>query len=245
MPNAASANILHDESPLISPSFLKKLTTVLSVLAIVTIALNFAGNWYGKRIAMASHTDSIALHDLVIGMDHLRLPANVIRLPGQRANGTTEKLHLYLHWPSMTGYSSLTASAFNSTSGAAPLIFLEITQRVMSRDMSGRFEPIYLHLFTDTTKKGPYGLTMNEFKPETGYGNEVMLSSGQSGAEDFYAVRCILPKEVDRANSADCQRDIAVGEDLSVQYRFSSSLLKDWRAIDDAVKSYIETHLAG
>jgi hypothetical protein len=58
-------------------------------------------------------------------------------------------------------------------------------------------------------------------------------------------VRCLLPDTPAAATSGDCQRDIAVGQDLSVLYRFSSARLPDWRALDKAVRDHVEALLSG
>jgi hypothetical protein len=108
----------------------------------------------------------------------------------------------------------------------------------MSRDMSGRVEPIYRHLLTGPQEAGPAGLQLHHFKPGTGFEGEVLLT-GETADGDAYAVRCLIPSEDKFASSSDCQRDIHVGEDLSVLYRFSSRLLPDWKQIDAAVQGYV------
>jgi hypothetical protein len=57
-------------------------------------------------------------------------------------------------------------------------------------------------------------------------------------------VRCVLPAAGERATSGDCQRDIHIGQDLTILYRFSSALLKDWQHIDAAVRLFVENRLA-
>ena len=39
---------------------------------------------------------------------------------------------------------------------------------------------------------------------------------------------------------APCERDIHVGDDLSLSYRFPAELLKDWQALDQAVQGQAE-----
>jgi hypothetical protein len=52
-----------------------------------------------------------------------------------------------------------------------------------------------------------------------------------------------LPTASDKATGGDCQRDIKVGKDLSVLYRFSSTLLGDWDHIDAAIQTFVESRL--
>jgi hypothetical protein len=69
-----------------------------------------------------------------------------------------------------------------------------------------------------------------------------MITGKRDGQPD-YAVRCILPEDQHSATNADCQRDTFAGRDMTVLYRFSSTLLPEWRAVDDAVRAYIEARL--
>jgi hypothetical protein len=50
-----------------------------------------------------------------------------------------------------------------------------------------------------------------------------------------------MPASADEAMGSDCQRDIHVGEDLTVLYRYSSRLIGDWAAIDQAVRQFVES----
>jgi hypothetical protein len=112
----------------------------------------------------------------------------------------------------------------------------------MSRDMSGRLEPIYSHLMDGEAFAGPHGLTAHRLRADAGYRGEVLLTAPRVGEPD-YVVRCILPSSPDRVTSGDCQRDIKVGKDLSVLYRFSSNQLGDWQTMDAAVQSFVKTRL--
>lgn len=236
-----AASVEHE--PLISNSFLLRALIYLAVMASLTTSLVLGGQWLGKRITLAGHTDSAEIFMLDIGRDRLKLPANVIRFDTQRRNGTAERVDLYLSWPDLGGYSHEKSALFNDLSKSRSLIFLQITQSVMSRDMSGRVEPIYSHYFTGKPENWGDGLTLHHFAPEAGYQNDVLLTASRPGETD-YAVRCILPESGAGATAGDCQRDIHIGNDLSVLYRFSSNLLPQWREIDRAVSDYFGDRLS-
>lgn len=55
-----------------------------------------------------------------------------------------------------------------TSTGPDALIFLQISQSTMSRDMSGRVEPIYRHLFEGEAQPGPAGLTLHNMKQNSG-----------------------------------------------------------------------------
>jgi hypothetical protein len=49
----------------------------------------------------------------------------------------------------------------------------------------------------------------------------------------------MMPTDETRSTSADCQRDIHIGSDLSVLYRFSSRLLPQWQGMEARVRDYL------
>ncbi|OJF95459.1 hypothetical protein [Pararhizobium antarcticum] len=231
-----------DHSPLISPRFLYRVTAVAVALAALTIGISMAGRWFGQNLAQAGHTASTQTTDIFIGQDHLRLPANVIRFEDQRITGTAERTDLYVTWPQLEGYTDGNRHLFNDVDHPENLIFLQISQSTMSRDMSGRLEPIYKHLFEGAPAPGPAGLSRQAMKKKSGYGDEIMFTAEKAGVPP-YAVRCILPQSPAFSTSADCQRDIHAGRDLVVLYRFSSQLLPQWQAIDKAIQDFVATRL--
>jgi hypothetical protein len=228
-----------DEAPLLSSGFLVTSIIAIALLALASLAINIYGRTYGAQLALAGHSDSLDGYDITIGRDLIHLTANTIRFEPQRRNGAADRVDLELHWPTMEGYSRARRLAFDDVGQAQSLLFLQISQSTMSRDMSGRVEPIYQHLLTGPAEAGPAGLHLHRFKPGTGFEGEVLLTDDSIDG-GTYAIRCLIPTTDKLASSSDCQRDIHVGEDLSVLYRFSSKMLPDWKQIDDAVRAYVE-----
>lgn len=235
----AAATTSGDEHvPLISNRLLTRLTVGVAILAALTVTISVAGRTLGERIALAGHTESLDQIDVVIGQDQIRLPANTIRFEDQRQTGRAERVDLYLTWPEMNGYTNAERSRFNDSGHPEGLIFLNLSQSTMSKDMSGRLEPIYSHLFDGHTELGPAALTLRHMKASSGYGGEVFFTGTFPDGSD-YAVRCMMPADVSLSTSADCQRDIHIGRDLSVLYRFSSRLLPQWQAMEARVRGYL------
>ncbi|MDE1158691.1 MAG: hypothetical protein PW791_10520 [Neorhizobium sp.] len=231
------------ERPLISNRFVLRLTIAIAIIACLTVAIGIGGQWFGGRIALAGHTESTAPLSIEIGQDRLAIPANTIRFPEQRRDGQTERLDIYLTWPEMQGYSRAERLRFDDVTQPSSLIFLQMSEGTMSRDMSGRLSPIYARLFEGQPEQGPSGLTLHRLRKDSGYGSEVVLTGPEKGA-DTYVVRCLLPAAGEAATSSDCQRDVLAGDNLSVLYRFSSSQLKDWQRIDIEVHAFVRNHLA-
>ncbi|MEZ2127452.1 MULTISPECIES: hypothetical protein [unclassified Sinorhizobium] len=241
-PSSPLSSAVIEEAPLISPRFLARVTVVVAALAALTLAISVAGRWFGQHILLAGHTTSTKIVELTIGEDRLRLPENTIRFESQRRDGEAERVDLYLTWPQMQGYTAADRHRFDDISQSTGLIFVQITQGTMSRDMSGRLEPIYSHLVEGEPTNIDAGLTLRRLREDAGYTDEVLLTAPRLNEPD-YAVRCMLPSAPDKATSGDCQRDIKVGKDLSVLYRFSSVQLGDWDHIDAAIRTFVEKRL--
>lgn len=229
-------------SPLLTNSALLKLTALIALLAVLTAVLTIAGKYYGDRLAMDGHTESREIFRIAVGQDMLSLPANMIRFENQRRSGDAETVNIYLSWPEFDGYTHEAASRFSNPNGSQDLVFVEISQSVMSRDMSGRLEPIYSRLFRGEPQQGPAGLMLHRLDPKAGFGKEQILT-GMTKSGRLYVARCLMPDDKTSATTADCQRDIHAGRDLTVLYRFSSALLPEWEALDARLQEFAEEHI--
>lgn len=242
MDKSAAQTDSSNELPLLSNAFLLKVAIAVGILALLSVVINIAGRELGERLSRAGHSASTQQFTVTIGQDHLTLAANTLRFEEQRRNGKTDRADLYFLWPDMSGYSAANSRSFNDVSQSDKLIFVQVSQSTMSRDMSGRLEPIYAHLFEGEPEPANYGLTLHHLRAETGYGSEIMYTASSAGADD-YAVRCLPPAANTTPSSGDCQRDIHVGRDLTVLYRFSSARLPEWHKLDNAIRSYFEARL--
>ncbi|TIM34114.1 MAG: hypothetical protein E5Y69_22000, partial [Mesorhizobium sp.] len=69
----------------------------------------------------------------------------------------------------MDGYSEAARDDFNNTGSSKNIIFLSLERQIMSRDMSGRFTPIYSALTAQPGTPGPGGTTLYGFTEKSGY----------------------------------------------------------------------------
>ncbi|MCO5066005.1 MAG: hypothetical protein M9924_16545 [Rhizobiaceae bacterium] len=212
----------------------------IAVIAL-TIAISLAGRWLGHTIALGGHTDDQTVHEIVIGNNVVAAPANMIRYARDRRSGIAERLELYMNWPDLGGYSAETSAAFNNLEANGSIIFLTFEPRMMSRDMSARFEPIYRTLIEQPGKPGPGDVTFYRFKSDSGYVEEELAVASRQGDTPFVA-RCLKGEQA-RQLLAQCQRDVILSEDLSLTYRFPISLLSNWRALDDAITERVRQML--
>lgn len=217
----------------IRSSFMNRVFLVFALLALLSAAISVAGKWLGHEIAMAGHTDDRTIHEVVIGNDVLSVPANMIRFESARRSGVAKRLDLYLRWPQMDGYSDASRDEFNHLDGARTILFLSFEERMMSRDMSGRLEPIYRALTEQTRRNGPGGLGVYPFTEKSGYVDEVLVV-GDEGTDRPFVARCLSGEQA-RQSLAPCERDIHVGEGLNLVYRMPAELAGSWREVEAAV----------
>lgn len=217
----------------VDSTFMMRAFYAFAVLAILSVGISVAGKWFGRSIALAGHTEDTTIHEVVIGNNVLTVPANAIRFERSRRDGIADRLDLYLRWPGMTGYTAATRNDFNNDGVEKKIIFLSFEGQMMSRDMSGRFDPIYSSLIAKPGTPAQGGITFYDFTEKSGYMNEVLVVADRNGETPFVA-RCLAGESAEES-LAPCERDILISDNLSLSYRFPKELLPGWRALDAAV----------
>lgn len=207
-----------------------KVFYAFTTLVLLSVVISIGGRWFGTSIIMAGHSDSTKVHEIVIGNNVLAIPANMIRFERARHDGIAARVDLYMRWPDMTGYSAQARDDFNNVGGVKRILFVSIEEQTMSRDMSGRFAPIYSSLIQQPGKPGQAGTIFHEFTEKSGYLNEVLVVAARAGT-DLFVARCLTGASA--ADSlAPCERDIHIGDHLSLTYRFPRELLGEWRTLE-------------
>lgn len=209
---------------------------VFAALATASILISVAGKTIGASIAMDGHSDDQTHREIVIGNNVLSVPANVIRFEKARQPGEAHRLDLYFRWPSLEGYSQAARDDFNNRDGRRNIVFVSIEPRMMSRDMSGRLEPIYRRLIEPAPMPGPAGLQAYRFSEAAGYANEELMVGPAAG--DTYVVRCLTGPAA-AESLAGCERDVHFANGLSLTYRFPAQFLGEWRALDAAIRKRV------
>jgi hypothetical protein len=217
--------------------FAQRVFMLFAALAGLSLLISLGERVIGSRIVLGGHSDRVTPHEIVIGNDVIVVPENMIRLPEQRRGGEAQRLDLYVSWPRLAGFNADETELFNGTKGAPSLLFISIEERVMSRDMAGRYEPIYKFLTEGAGTAGPLGLTRYKLQVKAGYLNEALYVSPEQEDGHRFVARCIVDSTEHLI--APCERDIDVGTNLSAVLRFPATLLEDWRALDASVPIFI------
>lgn len=197
--------------------------TIIALLVIKSISGN---------ISHGGHSNSTVLHEIIIGNDVLNVTANMIRFPNQRFSGSSDRLDLYALWPLMSGYNNEHSSAFNAGEDSERIIFLSLERRSMSRDMAGRVARIYNQFFDGAAQPTAFGLMRQPLAESSGFVDEDLYL--EIGSPYPFATRCV--RENSAIGKPYCLRDIFMGRNLSLTYRFHKSLLPEWASMDQMIR---------
>ncbi|MGG7518241.1 hypothetical protein ACQ3G6_10185 [Allorhizobium undicola] len=242
VPEPMRPDLEEGEEDLLSSPMIWRAAMAATFLALVSITITLSADRIAAWLDVMDFSASTTPRLVTVGLDTLAIEENAIRFERQRQDGPAARIDLALTWPGLQGFREADRMRFADPAQASGLIFVQITQSVMSRDMSGRMEPIYSQLFEGDAQSAPFGLTAHRFRKGTGYDGELIYSARRPANAD-YAVRCIDPAAA-ATLTADCQRDLHMGRDLTILYRFSSKHLASWKAIDTAIRDYITHRLA-
>ena len=169
-----------------------KVFYVFAALALLSLAISAGGKWFGRSIAMAGHTDDRSLQrnrhrqqcDFCARQrDPLRARRAATVLPPGSTSICAGR--------TFDGYSEAARDDFNHAKGARNIIFLSFEERMMSRDMSGRFAPIYASMIVRPGVPGPAGTLLYGFTEQSGYLNEV-LAVGERARQGAFVARCLV-----------------------------------------------------
>jgi hypothetical protein len=216
------------------------LVAISVALCLMTGAVLLAVWAIGTELSRAGHAADTTLFQIEIGDDVLDIPANWIRFRSQRHFGKAGRVDLYFHWPEMSGFSDSLDSEFNSEAVNPAIIFVTVEQRRMTLDMSGRIDPIYRKFFIGKPTPSDSGLVRQDLSQTSGYEGEFLAFEADNPHP--YAARCVDKSE--SGATPYCIRDIHLGRNLSVTYRFHASLLGNWKALDRAIRARTSAMMA-
>ncbi len=227
------ATAAQPEFRVVDSSLMLKVFYAFAAMALLSLAITLAGKWFGHDIAMGGHTDDTTMREIVIGNNVIAAPSNMIRFEQARRDGVASRLDLYMRYPQMDGYNEAARDDFNNVDGSRNILFMAFEDQMMSRDMSGRFAPIYSALIVQPGTPGPGGTTLYDFSEKSGYLGEVLAVAERPGRDPFVA-RCLSGPRAEES-LAPCERDVLVGDGLSLSYRFPRQFLGEWQELDQAI----------
>jgi hypothetical protein len=211
---------------------------MITSVSLLLIALSILGlaHIFGDSLSSAGQSSSTQELEIVIGDEYLKVPANKVRFYSQRSSGAYSKLELYMHWPSLSGYHEGLLEEFNNAAKGENLIFMSLEPRSMSHDMSGRVGPIYSQFFEGRGKLLNNGLVKQALSASGGYIDEDLYYAASSPYP--FAARCVRGAA---AATPFCIRDIHVGKNIMLTYRFHQKHLANWIELEQSLSALVQS----
>lgn len=239
-----SAPALNGQEPIIKqgfPGLVWKVFNVFALLAALSVCIFVFGSIYGERISHAGHSLRQQPLEIFIGNDVYSIPENMIRHADQRQPGEATKFDIYVHWPSVSGYTVELAPAFREQDPKKmELVLASVTQRHSLLDMAERFEPVYRNAIRpNQIRQLSNGLYIAPLASEFGYINERLVYSraNVSGKPAFIA-RCQSSVNDGSRLLLPCETDIFIGHSSEAKIRFASSQLMRWEAFTKELEAF-------
>ena len=225
-----------EKRPAMSARLAKAVLYIGGAMLVLSLVLYFSVSLFGDGISRGGHSASTRKMEVIIANSALHIPSNVIRFESQRHGGNQKRVELYLHWPTVSGYTDELSASFNRGNAQSDLIFLSLEPRMMSLEMSGRINPIYSRFFDGPGQKSVAGLIKQPLSVDGGFIDEDLFYEEVSPYP--YATRCVRPGST--INTPFCIRDVHVGKDLMLTYRFHIKHLASWLKIDRTMRHFVE-----
>lgn len=214
-----------------------------AVLAVILILAWWVGEsvrGYRDDVALAGRNSDPSPVAFTIAGERMTVPGNALRFASDREGGAVDRLDLLFRWPGLQGFSEANADAFRDSSSLAPLVYVTIAPRETPLDMDDRLSSVYARYFAGDPIAGPSGLTGRNMAADSGYRDEQVFYA-RTGPVRF-AARCVA--EATAEVPATCIRDVNIGRNLSLLYRFNRFYLgDDWAAMDRELRAAASSFL--
>lgn len=186
-----------------------------------------------EHAAPTSRTDKVALSVNGLKFD---VPANYIKFASARQGGPRKEVALFTTFPDFEGYSDSNASDFSDNAADSPVIFLLLREEQYKISEADRLQRVYMSYITNPAgKPGPFGLTQYVFRDDSGYHGEDLFVGQDDGKP--VVLRCVRFSA--QVPSPSCLRDIRLGHDVALSYRFKRAQLGHWADIIHGVDKLI------
>lgn len=195
---------------------------------------------YTNPLALSGLTTDQSPAYIVMSDTTLTVPRNMIRFRDQRQQSHLTKLDLFVHWPTMRGFTEEGAAIFENTAGMDELIFISLEAGKPLNSAEQKLSGLYRKFFIKSPKRGPAGLIAHELDPSSGYLSEDVLYAKQN--DRLFLTRCLRE---DSAHQKDlrptCLYEFTFSKGINVVVRFHRSLLKEWKEFDGSIRRLLSS----
>jgi hypothetical protein len=209
---------------------------VTACLSAIVFAYYFAPGPPGLGEEMPSPTDATGPVTLTLGPQHFRIPANYILLSSARRGGALNELSMAAVLPGLQGYSPGAAQDFAANAPDSHIVTITVKSSPIPAPEQERLDRIYLMQVVDSGGQiGPFDLKQYSFRPDSGYhAEDLFVGSTEAGP---IVLLCDRPSA--ETPSPNCLRDMPLGQNLALSYRFKRVQLAQWRTIDAGLRGLL------
>lgn len=212
-------------------------------IATAAVLAGLAALWLASGLQTSIEADpsgSVPVSVTVAG-EMLTIPNGYFRFVDQRRAAKLDRIDLLLSWPGL-GVATPTRPPGPTEIDVDPnLVFVSIARRDVAFDSTARLATVYQRFFAGPAFDGPGGLLGQRMAAGSGYEDELVYF--EPGAVRPFAARCFAGEQADRVTI--CLREVMIGRDLILTYRFAASLLPAWQTLDRDLRDRIDGFLGG
>ena len=169
---------------------------------------------------------------LSVGGKRFLIPANYIVYSAERQGGQHRRVSLAALMPDFRGFSLAEAHHFADDSARSQVVHLRIWADDLALSEPAQLRRVLLTFVTRPQgQAGPFGLTQYSFRSDNGYRGQDLFVGVYHGRT--IVLRCWRMAATDLA--PDCMRDLRLGHDVVLSYRFKRAYLSQWREIAQGV----------
>ena len=166
----------------------------------------------------------------------LRIPANYLVFASARKGGARREIDVAAKLPDFQGYTEAERNIFFANGPTSPIVRIKIRGEPFEVPEAARLTRVYLGEVVDPRgTPGPYGLTLYEFRDDSGYRGEDLFVGHEGSA--IIAMLCERPGA--GVPSPNCLRDYPLRSGAALSYRFKREHLAQWRNIARGVSGLV------
>jgi hypothetical protein len=209
--------------------------SVLSILILAYYLIPSAPPLFTEQVSPTSSTDPVAIE---IGGVKLWVPENYLQYDSARRGGHRREVALWSILPDLSGWSNWNSGSFSDTGPNSRIVIITIRDQQVNVSEADRLKRIYMAYVVDPKgTPGPFGLRQYTFSRDSGYRAEDLLVGDTPKGP--MVLRCVrLGPDV---TNPSCLRDMLIGKNVGLSYRFKRSKLSHWREIGEAVDGLVAT----
>jgi len=213
---------------------------VTACLSALVLAYYFSPPAPGLAEEQPAPTDATRAIALVVGPARFQIPANYLLAASARRGGAVKDLALIAMLPDLEGYTLGAAQEFTANAPESRVVHLMLKSGQAVLPEQERIDRIYMmQVANPKGEQGPYGLRQYAFRADSGYHAQDLFV----GATDAGPMVLLCTKLTPDVLSPSCLRDLPLGNDLSLSYRFKRAQLAQWRAIDTGMRALIASFM--